>query len=68
LPRRDAASKGTISDFPKEEYFCVHDWTADSALNWLANFDFWRRRLGQDFLSGTIPQHASRCPSGKSAE
>jgi hypothetical protein len=42
LPRRDAAVKGIISDFPKEEYFCIHHWTAVSALNCLANFDFSR--------------------------
>jgi len=49
LPRRDAASKGTISDFPKTEYFCAPDWTADSALNCLMNFDFSRGRLVRDF-------------------
>jgi hypothetical protein len=46
---RDAASKGTTSDFQKAEYFYVRDWTADSALNCLMNFDFSRGRLVRDF-------------------
>jgi hypothetical protein len=55
-----------ISDFPKAEYFYVRDWTADSALNCLMNFDFSRGRLCAVF-SGAIPQNAGkRCPSGKS--
>jgi hypothetical protein len=66
---RDAAVKGTISDFPKEEYFCVHDWTADSPLNCLMNFDFSRERFLQDFacLARHDPAtYAHQCPSGKS--
>jgi hypothetical protein len=65
LPRRDAAVKGTISDFPKAEYFCVQDWTADSALNCLMNFDFSRMRFLQDFardrarLSAAIARRAN---------
>jgi hypothetical protein len=43
----------TISDFRKDEYFSDHIWTADSALNRLANFVVWRRRfLTRERLSG----------------
>jgi hypothetical protein len=36
----------TVSDFRKQKYFWRQDWTVDSALNPLANFDFWRSRFG----------------------
>jgi hypothetical protein len=34
-----------ISDFRKSKYFWFQDWTADSALSRLANFDFSRQSV-----------------------
>jgi len=55
-----------ISDFPKADYFCAGDWTADSVLNCLVNFDFSRGEFLQDFARDRATSSAANCPSGKS--
>jgi len=57
-----------ISDFPKEKYFCVHDWTADSALNCLMNFDFSRGRFCGNFERHDPATYAHPLPVGQITE
>jgi hypothetical protein len=47
-------SLAMICPTAKAEYFCARDWTVDSGLIGLGNFDFWRNGFGRGiFVSRT---------------
>jgi len=50
------------------KYLSRQDWTGDSRLNPLVNFDFSRTRFGGQNSGARANNAANGCPTGKSVE
>jgi hypothetical protein len=65
MRERDGEKEPSISEKQKRKYFCRRDWTIDSLLNRLANFDFSRMRFLWTIPPSRTHSEQLICPDGR---